>query len=382
MLSTMHTSNTHIKSVPIWMIVLIASLGMNISLVLVFGINDGGDSGRYYDSAEKILDWQMPTGKSRSYLGYSGFVTIFVALGLSKTAIGIAQISISAIAAVCLYLLGRRFYSARVGISAAFLFIAFPDIQYWNLIVYAESLYTSMLIISSYLLITAENPKQVLVALIPAIYTCSIRPHGVGFAVALLIYGLYLLWINRHYKLLGALALILVVTGPLMWTALGTMVKYERVLDIYAGGEITWGYKDNALEMPGEISEQTLAIDHPVPAILSFIKEKPVYFFELLANKLWYLFSHFRPYYTNFHNALSLTFLIPAYFFATLGLPSANHDQRSLRMLLLSTVVCQALITAVTFTDWDGRFLIPLLYVVFLYAAIGFWRVLDHFLRR
>ena len=115
---------------------------------------------------------------------------------------------------------------------------------------------------------------------------------------------------------------------------------------------------------------------------MSFIMEKPGYFFELLANKLWYLFSHIRPYYTNFHNALSLAFLIPAYFFATLGLPWASPDQRRLRVLLLSTLVCQALITSVTFTDWDGRFLIPLLYVVFLYAAIGLWRVLDHYFRR
>lgn len=378
----MHSESTSIKSVPIWLIILIASLGMNFCLVLVFGISDGGDSGRYYDSAERILNWRLPTGKSRSYLGYSGFVTIFVALGLSNIAIGIAQILISAMAAVCLYLMGRRFYGTRVGISAALLFVAFPDVQYWNLIIYAESLYTSMLIISSYLLITAENPKKVLIALIPAIYTCSIRPHGVGFAAALIIYGLYLLWINRHYKALGMLAVALVAAAPLIWTALGAMVKYERVLDIYAGGEITWGYTDNALKMPGVISEETLAIQHPVSAIMSFIMEKPVYFFELLGNKLWYLFSHFRPYYTNFHNALSLAFLIPAYFFAVLGLPRANHEQRPLRVLLLSTLLCQASITSVTFTDWDGRFLIPLLYVVFLYAAIGLWRVLDLFIRR
>lgn len=39
---------------------------------------------------------------------------------------------------MCLYLLGMRFCRVVIGILATVLYIAFPDIQYWNLIVYAE----------------------------------------------------------------------------------------------------------------------------------------------------------------------------------------------------------------------------------------------------
>lgn len=357
-----------------WLLVLLASLAVNAGLVFVFGISDGGDSGRYYGSAEKILALELPSGKARSYLGYSLFVTPFVALGLGATAIGVGQILLSIVAAVCLYLLGLRFFDMRTGLTAAALYVSFPDIQYWNLIIYAESVFSSMLIISSYLLLTATDRKRAALAVLLAVYTCTVRPHGVGFAAALLLYALYLLWAHRRYRVLGALALVGLIALPVVWSAVGGMVKHEKVLDRYASGEIIWGYRDNALKSPGDISEHTLDIKHPVSAIAAFIAEKPRYFLKLFAHKLFYLYAHVRPYFSEFHNMLTLAFLVPAYLFAAFGLPVGADRQRPVRVLLASTFVFQSLITALTFADWDGRFLIPLLYVVFLYAAAGVWR--------
>ena len=97
-------------------------------LLAVIGISDGGDSGRYYDSASALLDGELPRGKARSYLGYSIFVMPFVALGLGKVAIALAQIALSAIAAVCLYLIGERFFGARIGVTAALLYSLYPYI--------------------------------------------------------------------------------------------------------------------------------------------------------------------------------------------------------------------------------------------------------------
>lgn len=359
---------------PPWALVLLASLMMNACLVMVFGIGDGGDSGRYYDSAEKLLGGELPTGKARSYLGYSLFVTPFVMLGLGAIAIGVAQILLSGLAAVCLYFLGARFYGTRAGLLAAALYIAFPDIQYWNLIIYAESVFSSMLLISSYLLLTATNRKRAAVALVLAAYTCTIRPHGVGFAAALMLFALYLLWTRRNYKLLAALALAGVVAAPALWSTVGAMARHERVLDTYAGGEVIWGYKDNALDMPGDISDRTMDIHHPVLAIGAFAVEKPVYFLNLILHKLFYLYAHVRPYFSGFHNLLSLAFLIPVYLFALPGVPADRDTQRPPRALLLASFFCQSLVTALTFTDWDGRFLIPLLHVPILFAAVGFWR--------
>jgi hypothetical protein len=63
------TENTSKNSVPIWLIILIVSFGMNICRVFVFGISDVGDSWRYYDSDESILNRQMLKGKYSSHLG-------------------------------------------------------------------------------------------------------------------------------------------------------------------------------------------------------------------------------------------------------------------------------------------------------------------------
>jgi hypothetical protein len=221
-----------------WLLVLLASLGMNLCLVFIFGISDGGDSGRYYGSAERFLDGELPGGKARSYLGYSVFVTPFVALGLGKVAIGMAQIAMSAMAAVCLFLCGNRFYGMRVGLTAALLYVFFPDIQYWNLIIYADSLFSSMLVISCYLLLNAHGRTRIAFALVIALYTCTIRPHGIGFAAALTAYGIYLLWTHGRLGTLALLVTGFLVSAPIWWTSLGGMVGHEHVLDYYADGEI------------------------------------------------------------------------------------------------------------------------------------------------
>jgi hypothetical protein len=137
---------------------------------------------------------------------------------------------------------------------------------------------------------------------------------------------------------------------------------------------------DNALKMPGGISEDTLNIRHPVSAIVAFAWEKPWYFINLAFHKLFYLYSHIRPYFSGFHNLLSLLYLAPAYLFAIYGLAVTRDVQRPVRMLLICTFCALSAISALTFIDWDGRFLIPVLYIVFLFAANGLWRAWDRLL--
>lgn len=370
--------------------VFVAAITVNICLVVVFGISDGSDSGRYYGSAEAFLNGEMPTGKARSYLGYSLFITPFVALGLGKVAIACAQILLSGIATVCLFLLGARFYGKSTGVLAAAAYVLFPDIHYWNLIVYADSLFSSMMLISTYLLLTPETRWRKVSAITLAVYTCTIRPHGVGFATALIVYGIYLLCVDENYKILleknyklaAVLAALLAFSTPFVWLLLGRMVGYERVLDTYTGGQTIWGYTDNALTMPGDVSERTGQMFHPLLAMLSFVAEKPLYFLQLAGIKLYYLLSHVRPYFTGVHNLLSLVVLVPAYVFAYIGLPVRTDEQRPMRMLLVSIFSCQALIIVLTFADWDGRFLIPILFVLFLFAAEGLVRSYDAYRAR
>ncbi len=354
--------------------IFLAALACSMLLLAVIGISDGGDSGRYYDSASALLNGELPRGKARSYLGYSIFVTPFVALGLGKVAIAMAQIALSAIAAVCLYLIGERFFGARIGLTAALLYALYPDIQYWNLIIYAESVFASMLVISMWLVLRTHDGPSLALALCVVAFTCTVRPHGVGFALAAGVYGLYLLWLQKKHKTMVIVAVGAVICAPVCWKLLGVMVGHERVLDIYLSGEVIWGYAGNALEPAADIRESRAQFDHPVSAVLGFVAEQPGYFLSLMSRKLFYLYAHVRPYFSDLHNLLSIVYLVPAYIFAVVGLPVSDDGQRPARVLLVSTFLFLSGISALTFVDWDGRFLIPLLSVVFLYAAIGLWR--------
>jgi len=361
------------------LLIFVAALAFNMLLLAVIGISDGGDSGRYYDSASALLDGELPRGKARSYLGYSLFVTPFVALGLGKVAIALAQIALSAIAAVCLYLIGERFFSARIGATAALLYVLYPDIQYWNLIIYAESVFTSMLVISMWLVLRAHGGPSLALALCAVAFTCTVRPHGVGFALAAGVYGLYLLWLRKKRKAMLVVAIGAIICAPIYWKLLEVMVGHERVLDTYLSGEVIWGYAGNALDPPADVRESRTQFDHPVSAVLGFVAEQPGYFLSLMSLKLFYLYAHVRPYFSDLHNLLSIVYLVPAYLFAMVGLPVSDNRQRPVRVLLSSTFLFLSGISALTFVDWDGRFLIPILSVVFLYAAVGLWRTWQRF---
>ena len=372
------TDSQYARQRHIWplLVLLLIWIAVNVGLVQVFGFSDGGDSPRYYGSAEKFLAGELPGGKSRSYLGYSLFVTPFVALGLDRFAIGCVQILLSGIAVLCLYHLGVFLYTRVVGFIAGSLFAAFPDIHYWNLVVLPDSLFTSMLVISSYLLLSATNRRQITLALILTLYTCTIRPNGVALAAALVVYGLYLLWQAKQLKWLVALSIAGLICLPILWNTIGFMLRGEQVLKQYTEGILIWGYTDNALTFSEELSDRVENTWHPLATIAFFIFEHPYYFFSLVINKLFYFYSHVRPYFTTNHNLISLAFLLPAYVFAFIGIRTSTSDQRKARVLLLSLLFFQSVIVALTFADWDARHLIPVVFVIFLYAAVGVTKII------
>ena len=349
---------------------------MQVGLYMHVGFLDGGDSVRYYRAAEIIFSGSWPGGKAASYLGYNLFVTPFLALGLDRITIGLSQVLLTALAALCLYKIGERVFSQRVGFTATLLYVAYPDIHYWNFIIYSESLYTSMMIVSLFLLLTRESRLQLAIAIGVMAFTCTIRPHGVGFALAIIAYFVYRLWEARKTTVLAVLALALALALPVAWVAVGKMAGYEMV-GYYTDGTVVWHYDELSLAVPSEVPVAVAKVDHPIAKILALAVASPNYFLQLVGAKLFYFFLHIRPYFSTGHNAISLLFLVPAYTFALWGLFRSPARQSSDKVVLVAIVVFQTLIVSLTYADWDGRFLIPILPPVFLLAASGFWSMFD-----
>ncbi len=361
-----------------WFVVLLCALWVivQIGLYMQMGFRDGGDSVRYYQAAEIILSGSWPGGKAASYLGYNLFVTPFLALGLNRFTIGLSQVLLTALAALCLYKTGERIFSKRVGLVATLLYVAYPDIHYWSFIILSESLYTSMMIVSLFLLVTRESRLQLVMALIAIVFTCTIRPHGVGFAMAIVFYFVYRLWEQRNTAILVFLALTSALALPVAWTVVGEMAGYDLVA-YYTDGTVVWHFDRLSLAVPREAQVAVMEVEHPIAKILALVIASPSYFLQLMGAKLFYCFLHIRPYFSMVHNAMSLLFLIPTYIFALWSLVHVPARQCSDKVLLIAIVVTQALIVSVTYADWDGRFIIPILPPILLLAAAGFWNIFD-----
>lgn len=359
-------------------------VAMQSSLLGLSGISEGGDTPRYLKAAESILSGVLPRGKALSYLGYDFFVTPFVWLGLEIRAVAIAQILLSGLAVFVMYRLGEQLYDYRVGFTAALLYIIYPDIHYWNLIIYSDSLFTSMVVISVYLVICRFQGWSMALAIIAVVFACLIRPNGVALALAVWVYLFYYLLANERYMALGMVAVVSALAFPVLFDIAGKMLSHEQVLRHYASGVVIWGYEANALTPDTPISSQGYShpTTNPLLAVALFAMEHPGYFAKLAGAKLFYFFGHVRPYFSNWHNLLALVVLIPVYGLGVLGIFNSSHSHRHAVVLLVAFCFFQAMIIALTFADWDGRHLIPILPIVFLFAAHGAWTVYDVFSRR
>ena len=162
------------------------------------------------------------------------------------------------------------------------------------------------------------------------------------------------------------------VTSPITIKLITNNLVSATRVEYYATGNVMWAYPEGNLKMPGALPASLATVSNPLARILLFIAEKPGYFLKLAGMKLWYLFLHARPYYSDFHNYFLVLTLVPSYMLAAWGLMSRT-DQPADKVLLVSICMFQSMIVALTNADWDGRYLLVILPIVFIFSARGTW---------
>lgn len=341
-----------------------------------YGIRHGIDTGRHLDAAESLISGKLPTGIAIRRLGYDLFVTFFLWSGLGQIGIVLAQALLTSVAAYCLYRLACRLYDHRTGLLAAFFYIGYAEIHAWNFYILTDSLFVSMVIISLFVVVEWRGLWLSAVAGLVVLFTCTVRPNGFILAASIGTYALYSLWKTRRYKVFMGVACIFLVTSLLAFKLVGDRLVYTPHIRHYVQGTIIYAYQPSALKMPGEPPVGLTVIESPLSRILFFIAEKPVYFLRLTVLKLWYLFLHTRPYYSDFHNYFTLLTLIPSYALAVWGLLSWTEYPAE-KWLLVSVCFFQSLVVALSYASWDGRHLLVILPIVFLFSARGTWCALE-----
>lgn len=337
------------------------------------------DSPRYIEYANGLASGFYFDSHNFWYIGYSLFLLLmFKLFGGSITAVVVGQYVLSFLSVIALYRSSVILGSSRVSaVITCLLFLAFADISLWNSYILTESMYTSFTCFSFYFLILIYKGKRTPLIIATTVvfiaFTFFIKPTGIALIVA--VFAVLLCNFLRTNKSIVVRVGILLIAFGLLMMLVNRMITTYLILENYQLGEIIYGvrsytgsYPVEALMMDPPADLYIPASEIPIIKIVSFVLHNPLYWTKLFALKIYYLLSHTRPFWSTTHNLFSLIILLPCY-----GLFSKFiRDQKketNVIVFAITFVLIHILSVGITSEDWDGRFLLPILPVIFLAAG-------------
>ena len=302
-------------------------------------------------------------GKQTAYLGYEALLALHIAATGTPATIVFLQVIASAAAVVGLFALGRHFGGPLAGFLAAVFYAANPEILRWNAYILTDALYTSALVLIAWAWLRGRTiTAGLLIAL-----AVSLRPTGwiLPFAVCAVVFTL-----SRRRRLVALLAAVLYAAIFFTWPPARQAVQREDPEDMLARGVVIWGYEPANLAMPTVNRPAAdwragilYGIAHPWPSI------------RLALHRVGAEVLHARPYYSPRRNAMIAVMLAVLYPGTLIGVWRYRRDAEM--RWLLAMIIAHLALVAVTFADWDGRFLVHILPLVGVSAAAGWASVAE-----
>ncbi|WP_310396769.1 glycosyltransferase family 39 protein [Hymenobacter sp.] len=337
------------------------------------GPHAANDSGRYLAYAANIAECgYFEPGHNLRYVLYPLFQSFWLALGLGWWGIVAGQMAVAALATRAIYQGTRRLAGGRRGAAAlaTLLFVAWPDIQQFNVFLLTESLFISLVALSfgAFTRVRSGRPQAWAWLLVALTLTALARPNGFMVGLAAGLAGLDALRRAPNRRPWRAALLLLVLLAPLLWAALNHQLATYYLMDTYQRGELIFRYplwavhQAQPLDMPPNGTG-------PVARVLYFAAHNPAYLGRLMLGKLFVFVSYLKPHYSLAHRAAGVLVLWPAYWLAAQGARRAVI-WRPARVFLAAIFLLQTAIIMLTVDDWDVRFLAPVLPAVFVLAAL------------
>ena len=346
------------------LVLLVLFVALNAALLIGGGIKTHGDAVRYLSGAERLLDGRPFVEKEASYLGYVALVAACQWVGIGLPGVVAFQLLVAGVAALAIYDLGRQLGGRWAGLVTAGLLVGNPDIARWHSHVLTDSLYTSLVVLVVWSVHGAPRPgwrgygASVSILLLAAF----IRPNGwILFPVAAL-YWLGEAVPSRRKRWLASAGVLLLFAAGAALPAFRGGIQQESPEVMLRRGEVIWNYPPARLRMPPDPVSSTGWV-----SALGYGLRHPVACARLALWRVGTELAHTRPFYSRRHNLLVLLFLTPLYLLALRGW--LRSRRQPLARLAAWVILSHLLIVALTFADWDGRFLLYVLPLMGLLAA-------------
>lgn len=367
-----------------YVFVLVFFCAIQFALYETQGIRIVNDSNRYMEYAHAIAQGDLYQDHNVWYFGFCGFMGLFFKFGLGIKSIILAQVLISACSVV---LLQKAMEKLSGNVLASFVtslaYLCFIEVSSWNFYILTESLFISAICIFLYFLtryVHSKSKFDLLFTSFLALVVFWIRPVGISLVLAFALY-LYLEHLHHRLKNWQRIGFILIGFVAFLFL-LNLMLSTFHLVENYATGEIVFGisripnyqgHEQILMEIPRNLSVPTQG-STLYKAFVFYVKY-PVFGLKLLFLKAFYFLSHYKPYYSFWHNLHTLVLLIPAYL-GTLFFVK-KYLNIAFRTFVVSYILINTLIIMLTCEDWDGRFLMGLLPVVFCASVLAIDRIFQ-----
>jgi hypothetical protein len=372
-----HSSSKHLNLTTLLLFVSIF-LAVNLAILVSTGIRIGGDSPRYLIGARNLLEGLPLDERYVFYSGYIAVIALCQGTGAGLPGVIFIQLVFAACAALALYDLGRKLHGHRAGLIAAALFIANPDIARWHAFILTDSPYISLVILSVWSVHTAAHRKGYwyIPAALALGSAASVRPNGLILMAAAMLYLVSRAVERQSLRPLAITAIALTfVLGAI------TLSRFYQAGRPRRPPVSEWSYGGTGIK-PWNLSMPPA----PTPVAggwaeaLAYVARHPFDSARLALTRVAIELIHIRPFYSRRHNTVLLAFLLPLYLLALMGL-KLNRD-RSLTNFIILVITIHFVTVAFTYADWDGRYLLYILALIFLFSSCALVSIIELYLRR
>ena len=328
----------------------------------------GGDSYRYIDGAEKLINSELPTGKSSSYLGYILFISLFKYFELNLNYVVISQILLTILSSICLYKITKKMSSTYGGLFCISLYLFYFPLQIRNFFILTETLYICCIIFLLYFLFFFKK-KFIIILIFFIPFILTIRPHGIILVPSLFLAGFFWLYLTKEKKILYLMILTSSIFLYPFISLLNVYLENEKVIYKIINYGIIYGYnsESNYLNFKEQVDN-----NNDILSLIIFIKENLNNFIISFYKKIWFFLIRIRPFYSDLHNLYLIFFNFIFYPLAIYGFVKTKIKIKFSLIFMCIFVILSTISAGLSFADWSGRFVLYIFPIFFIFAGIGF----------
>lgn len=326
----------------------------------IYGVVTELEADKYITEAKLFID----TGSFSAPRFYFYCTTIFILVFAFKTGIGIfgafvIQALLNLTAFIIFYkALTKIFLSSLVPILIIFYLLAFSPYQSWIVFLYTESVFFSIILILTSLLILYRptNLKNILIILAALLLTLISRPLGILFGVG--VYFFFFFNANKTWK-------IIIACSSVIFIAIGYFFV-NSIFSTIHDWRITQAFEEESIicDLPAAEPYQKLDLSStgsPVYQLWYYLIHNFSHFLMFAGIKLKYFFLMTRNYYSSAHNYFLLLNVIPVYLLVVYSFFIRKiHFGNGVNVFLASSILIYAITIVFQCDDYHNRFILSI----------------------